>query len=213
MNALIEDVRAWIAENGETAPTRWIDVANRLCDDFDMEAAWKEFAKCKGVTGRHVLSWVLSAYDDAQREVKRTLPEKEELTRLRAVHRAAEDLLVAIEKAPHLKCVNLVKVNGKRTSLAWRKDARNIMPSPLLSIEEVVRYAADWIPEIIENRPKRIVKKQRERQLEAAFVRNFAENMKELIGKATMSTISHVTNAALGQADVIDKEQVKGILK
>ncbi len=76
-----------------------------------------------------------------------------------------------------------------------------------------MRYAADWIPEIIENRPKRIVKKQRERPLEAAFVRNFAENMKELIGKATMSTISHVTNAALGQADVIDKEQVKGILK
>src|SRR5512139_2941109 len=120
---LRKHVLVWLLENHTLRPDHaWrTEVARRLvCDE--MQPAWDELAKHGATDGRHVLSYVIDAAEDAHREcVRRT--SREESGRIADVASALDTLRVAIARAhsPFLDGVHFIEVDGKPVAFSWRK--------------------------------------------------------------------------------------------
>jgi hypothetical protein len=97
---LRKHVLVWLVEDHNLRPEHaWrIEVAKRLvCDD--MQLAWDELAKQGATDGRHIMSFVFDAAEDAHRECVR-LTSKEESGRIADVADALDTLREAIASTP-----------------------------------------------------------------------------------------------------------------
>ena len=212
---LVRDVSAWITENRNARPS-WIHIAERLSTYSDMAPAWRELAK-RDIRGRIVMSMAIDAADCAGSECRRTLSSAEEAKRLRAVEDAAQKLITAITRAPHLDIAYPIEIDGKVMSFAWRPSgtatAKYCLPESVVELTALLEFAATRAADLRQGKLGRIVKRQRADPVAVAFVRNLASKLRTETGEKMIGTIARIATAALDRREPITKQQVESFLR
>jgi hypothetical protein len=214
---LRKHVLAWLVENHNLRPDHaWrIEVAGRLvCDE--MQPAWDELVEHGATDGRHVLSFVIDAAEDAHRECVR-VTSREESGRIADVADALDKLREAIAQAPSpfLDGAYPIEVNGKPVAFSWRNGGAKvaqlhnaIMQS--ICLDDLLEIAQGNIVDIAAHPPGGMLAGRDNPQL-TAFVRHLANHFEKRYGGKLMATVVRI--AATTYGDSVTKEQIERILR
>lgn len=218
---LKQDVLDWIEENRhlERHPAlAWrVEVATRLASSEEMRPAWAELVKHGATDGRHVMSFVFQAVEDAHNECRR-LPTDDEKKRIEAVVIALDKLRTAIARAPFLDSAHFIDIDGKPMAFSWRETGakaaephKAIMPA--LCLDGLLEFAQSAIPEIAAGQPCRTIGRQRNNPILASFVRHLAARFQDRYGDRMMGTIARIARATYDDHESVDKQMVERILR
>lgn len=213
---LRKHVLVWLLENHNLRPDHaWrTEVARRLvCDE--MQPAWDELVKHGATDGRHVLSFVIDAAEDAHRECVR-LTSKEESGRIADVANALDTLRDAIARAPSpfLDGAHLIEVDGKPVAWSWRKRGAKVAqlhnPTQAICLDDLLEIARSTIVDIAAHQPGRMPEQQRDNPQLKAFVRYLAEHFEKRYGGKLMATVARIAATTYGEP--VTQKQIERIL-
>ncbi|MDT3705925.1 MAG: hypothetical protein ROZ09_03790 [Thiobacillus sp.] len=213
---LRKHVLAWLVENHNLRPAHaWrIEVARRLvCDD--MQAAWDELAKHGATDGRHILSFVIDAAEDAHRECVR-LASGEESGRIAEVADALDTLREAIAHAPSpfLDGAYPIEIDGRPVAFSWRKTGAKVLQldnaTQSICLDELLEIAHGNIIDIAAHQPGGMLARSRERPQLTAFVRYLAGHFEKRYDGTLTASVARI--AATTYGDPITEEQTERIL-
>lgn len=213
---LMKHVLVWLMEDHTLRPEHaWrTEVARRLVCDA-MQPAWDELAEHGATDGRHVLSFVIDAAEDAHRECVR-LTSREESGRIADVANALDTLREAIARAPSpfLDGAHFIEIGGEPLAFSWRergaKAAQLHYPAQALCLDELLEAAQRAIADVAAQRPGRMPGGRDDPQL-TAFVRHLAGHFEKRYGGELVPAVARI--AATTYGDPVTQEQVERILR
>lgn len=212
---LRKHVLVWLMENHNLRPEHaWrTEVARRLvCDE--MQPAWDELAEHGATDGRHVLSFVIDAAEDAHRECVR-LTSKEESGRIADVANALDALREAIARAPSpfLDGAHVIEAGGRPVAFSWRGHGAEATqlhdPAQAICLDALLGVAQRAIVDIAAQQPGTMLDGRDDPQL-AAFVRHLTGHFEKRYGKLPAS-VARI--AATTYGDPVTPKQVERILR
>ncbi len=214
---LRKHVLVWLVEDHNLRPEHaWrIEVARRLvCDE--MQPAWDELAKHGATDGRHILSYVIDAAEDAHREcVRRT--SREESGRLADVASALDKLRVAIARAPSpfLDGAYVIEADGKPLALSWRKGGAKLAQlhhsMQAICLDELLEIAQGAIVDIAAYQPGGMLERHGDNPQLTAFVRLLAGHFEKRYGGKLMASVARIAATTYGVP--VTQEQIEQILR
>jgi len=214
---LRKHVLVWLMENHNLRPEHaWrIEVARRLvCDE--MQPAWDDLAKHGATDGRHILSFVIDAAEDAHRECVR-LTSKEESGRIADVADALDKLREAIARAPSplLDGAHFIEIDGKPAAFSWRKRGAKVAqlhnPMQAICLDDLLEIAQSAIIDVAAHQPGRMPERQRDNPQLTAFVHHLADHFEKRYGGKLMASVARIATTTYG--DPVTKEQIEHILR
>lgn len=213
---LMKHVLVWLMEDHTLRPEHaWrTEVARRLvCDE--MQPAWDELAEHGATDGRHVLSFVIDAAEDAHRECVR-LTSREESGRIADVANALDTLREAIARAPSpfLDGAHAIEVGGEPIAFSWRergaKAAQLHHPAQALCLDELLEAAQRAIVDIAAQQPGRMLEGRDDPQL-TAFVRYLAGHFEKRYDGELMAAVARIAEATYG--DPVSETEIERLLR
>jgi len=214
---LRKHVLVWLVEDHNLRPDHaWrIEVARRLvCDE--MQPAWDELAEHGATDGRHVLSYVIDAAEDAHREcVRRT--SREESGRIADVANALDTLREAIARAPSplLDGAHFIEIDGKPVAFSWRKGGAKAAqlhhPTQAICLDDLLEIAQSAIVDVAAHQPGRMPERQRDNPQLTAFVHHLADHFEQRYGGKLMASVARI--AATTYGDPVTQKQIERILR
>lgn len=200
---LMKHVLVWLMENHNLRPEHaWrTEVARRLVCDA-MQPAWDELAAHGATDGRHVLSFVIDAAEDAHREcVRRT--SREESGRIADVANALYTLREAIARAPSpfLDGAHFIEAGGKPLAFSWRErgaKAAQLHPhANAICLDALLEAAQRAIADIAAQQPGKTLEGRDDPQL-TAFVRYLAGHFEKRYGGKLMAAVGRIAETIYG---------------